>query len=262
MGTVIKAGTIGRIKKRMETLRLNDHMAEARAVIQRARETANSILREAHEEAAILTKEAGERGYQDGHVLGREAGHEVGRKESFEEGKNEFRAEQDLLVSSLSEMLSRTQAEKQALLDRAERDLLSFAVMLSRRITKEAGVADRDVVIRNAREAIEHIGDFTDLTIRVNPVDVARMEIYAGSLAEQLGRLTHMRVMQDEKIVPGGCIVETPETHVDATLDAQFSQAASLLLGEPVPWVDPTDRDDILPSDAPSDEAGYEGGHP
>jgi flagellar assembly protein FliH len=238
MGTVIKAGSVGRVKKRFEALRLNDHMAEARAVVERARAEAGALLSNAESESVTMRETARKEGYATGHAAGQTDGHEVGRREAFEAAKEDFAREQATLVSSLKMMLERLEDEKQTLLDRAERDLLAFAVMIARRVTKAEGLSDREMVARHAAEAVAMVGDFTDLTIRAHPDDASRLEVYASTLEEQFGSTRHVRVVRDGSIVPGGCVVETAQMRVDATLDGQFGQAAELLLGESVPWED------------------------
>jgi len=96
------------------------------------------------------------------------------------------------------------------MLDRAERDLLVFAIAVAERITKRTGLLDRSVVVANAREAIRQIGLRTDLKARANPMDLDALRRYAAELSNELGAESHLELIEDPDIEPGGCIVSSP----------------------------------------------------
>lgn len=232
MGTVIKAGGGGKRVKRLETLKLQDHMAEANAVVQAAHTKAARIAEHAKKLADQAYENARRTGLRNGFKEGRATGHEAGRKEAFDSGKAEFNEHQKNLISSLSRLTAEFESHKRELLERARHDLLTLAVKLAERITKRVGAVDRLAAVANATEAIRHVGHRTDLVIRIHSDDRDAMNTYAGTLSAELDMKEHLAVVVDDTISPGGCIVQSPETQVDATLDQQLAQAVALLLGD------------------------------
>lgn len=232
MGTVIKADGVGRIKKHLAPLGLKDHMAEAQRVVRDARAHALQVIEDARQEAVRCGKEARRKGHEQGFEEGRAAGETGGRLEAFDAAMVEFREQQAGLVSTLEAMMDAFEEHKRELLDRAQHDLLEFAVVVAECVVKRTAAVDRQVAVENAREAIRQITDDTDLVIRAHPVDMESLRRFSEQTAHRLTGRRHVSVLEDETIGVGGCIVESRSTRVDATVESQFRQAAELLLGE------------------------------
>lgn len=232
MGTVIKAGSTGRLVRRFERLALKDHMSEARAVVHAARNRASNIIEAAEADAVGIREEGRQQGYESGFAEGRAAGEAAGHEEAYAQAQAEFRVEQDHLVSQLTSAVEAVESQQRDLLERAQHDVLAFAVMVAERITKRTGLADRQVATGNAAEAIRQVVGWTDLVIRVHPDDLEAMGKYAGELVEELTGQRHVRVAEDSSIEPGGCVVESEGVRVDATLREQFKEVVALLLGQ------------------------------
>ena len=232
MGTVIKAGSAAKLMKRFETLALKDHMAEAHSVVQSAQRYKAQVIEGAQAEGAEIRTEADGRGYAEGFARGRREGEESGRKQAYDDAKREFQTEQAQLLSSVSALVTGLESMKEELLDRAHRDLLVFAVAVAERITKRTGLLDRYVVVGNAKEAIRQIGVRTDLVARVNPVDLDALRRYATELSSELADESHFALIEDTNIEPGGCLLSSATSTVDATLSGQFEEATAILLGD------------------------------
>jgi len=234
LGTVIKAGTTGKALKGFERYSLTDHMAEARAVVLAARHRADLIVKRAEEQAVEIRADARHAGYDVGFREGRISGEQAGCDDAREQANACFASQQETLLSTLNSMADQIERSKRDLLERAQHDLLAFAVMVAGHMTKRAGVADDQIAIQNAEEAIRHVGDWTDLVIRVHSRDGQALRRYAAGRAEELCSHQHLRIIEDETIDPGGCIVESQHTRVNATLKEQFKEVVTLLLGDDV----------------------------
>ena len=232
VGTVIKAGTTGKLMKGFERLALTDHMAEARAVVYAARDRATRTVAQARADAAKIHEEEREAGYQAGFTEGRIAGQATGRQEAYAKAKEEFHTQHERLASELAALISSFESLKCDLLEQTRRDLLVFALMVAERITKRAGVADRQMAVANAAEAIGRVGSWTDLVIRVHPSDLEAMGQYAQEVVRELTGKRHVRAVEEPSIEPGGCVVESAATRVDGTLGGQFNEVVQLLIGE------------------------------
>ncbi len=231
MATVIKASGVGKIKKHLETLVLKDHMAEAQRIVHEARVRAARIIEDAQAHIQTSEREARRTGYEQGFAEGRAVGEASGHQEAFATAKVEFLARQEQLLGALEALMSSFEEQKEELIDRATSDVLLLAIAMAERITKRTAALDREVAVANARDAIRHTTAATDILIRINPVDAEAMRRFAGQLAAEPSRLQHVDVLEDAAVDPGGCIVESTRTRVDATIDGQFQQAVALFLG-------------------------------
>ena len=230
--TVIKAGQAGPVLKRLSTVDLADHLSEARGIVEAATNRAAIMLSDARIEgernAAEAEKKARAAGYEAGYAEGERAGH----KSAFEESKREFERQHAAIVKQMQQAIAEIDVMKEGLRIAAEKDLLDFSVTLATKMTCHIGRSFREAAIENVKRAIRLIGSKTDLTIRVNPQDFASMETYAAAALRSAAASPAVKIVSDDSMAPGGCIVETDRGRVDATLETQIDELTGLLLGE------------------------------
>lgn len=232
MGTVIKAGEVGAIKRRLAAVDLSDHLAEANSVIERAHREAEHITAAAREETRIALERARAEGHGAGYREGHAEGTEAGRREAFESSTRRFDQEQAQLVTALAQAMKSLESMKEDLLIAAERDVLSFAVRLARRLTFDIGRLHDEAARENFRRALGAVSARTDVTVLVHPQDRATIETFASELTALGSQTRHVSIREDAALAPGGCRVQAGATRVDASLETQIADLTALLLGE------------------------------
>ncbi len=232
MSTVIKAGEAVRIVKRLSTVDLADHLAEARAVVAEARQRASQIISDAEAQAARMLDESRESGHEEGYQQGYNAGTRAGHQAAYEESIKRFETEQGDVVTSMERAIAEIDAVKEDLKIAAEKDLLDFAVMLAKKLTFAIGRLHPESVVGNLKRALRLVESNTDLTIHVHPDQISSIETFVGSVLKRAGASRVLNIVPDESITPGGCKVDGDRASVDATLDTQVEEIVSLLLGE------------------------------
>lgn len=73
----------------------------------------------------------------------------------------------------------------------------------------------------------------TGLTVRAHPSDLEAMKRFSASVLDRVGEADGIELVADDTVSPGGCVVKSERTEVDATLDTQIAEIVSLLLGKP-----------------------------
>jgi flagellar assembly protein FliH len=232
MSTVIKKGETGRPLQRLCSFDLADHLAEARQAVTAARREAQRIVAEAKAESARLRGEARQIGHREGREQGHAEGLEVGQAQGLAEAAERFNREQGDLAASMTSIIESIEGCKRDLLIEANRDLLEFAVAVASKVTRCVGEVDRQAALANVEEALRLVGEKTDVTVRVNPVDAETLRRFAADRARQLGRQQHVSVVEDESLAPGGAVVTTGGMEVDASIETQLAQITTLLLGQ------------------------------
>jgi len=232
MSTVIKAGHAGKVVRRLTTVDLADHLAEAQAAIEEAQRRAAQIVTQAKHEAdraiAVSRKTAEEAGRREGYAAGMAEGYAAAHDEAVER----FNREHANVVAGLQHAIAEFDRVKEELRITAGRDLLDLAVLIARKLTFAVGSMHREAAAANLERALSLVGLKTDLSIWVHPDDLASMETFAPTVAEKVNASVAVRIAADESIAPGGCIVRTDRVEVDATLDTQVDEIVTLLLGE------------------------------
>lgn len=231
MSTVIKAGKSGKALQRLSTVDLADHLAEANAVVARARNEAKSIATRAEADARREYEEAYAAGLKSGYDDGYEKGTREGLEKAYAEARAQFQGEHQQVVAMLREVMTHFDSMKEALRIAAKRDVLALAVRIASKLTFAIGELHHEAAAENLRRAVQLVGKRTDLTVRVNPQDVETLRDVAADLLKQVDQSLSVEFIEEPSIAPGGCRVTTEISDIDATLESQVDEIVTLLLG-------------------------------
>ncbi|MGE5467265.1 MAG: flagellar assembly protein FliH [Ignavibacteria bacterium] len=164
-------------------------------------------------EVKLPTAEEIERIYQEAQEQGRSQGFEEGRKAGYEEGQAKARDEAARLAR-LGERFAGSLSQ----FDAAVADeLLALAVEFARQVVRQEIHAHPESLLTVIREALEQI-PHQHATVRLNPEDASLARSYLG---DQLAHFGH-RILEDAALVRGDCIVESGNSHVDATVATRW----------------------------------------
>ena len=70
------------------------------------------------------------------------------------------------------------------------------------------------------------------VTVLVDPADLHLVSAACAELEAQVGGIEHCDVQADRRVGPGGAIVRTLESEVDATVDTQLERAREVIQAE------------------------------
>lgn len=227
----------------LDTLRANpmrresDRNAEQRKAEARRRAT----------EALTLAREQGRaRGYQEGFEQGRLAGHAeglvLGRAEGLEQGRAEGRSAgyQDGMAQGHAEgaSLAHEQADRLhtlanacgAALNGLEAEVGQALIQLATRIAEQVL---RSHLRDQPNQILELVQDVLQsaprqgaaIILRLHPDDLA----LAQAFLRQNPDLSQYQLVADEQITRGGCIAETPQGSIDATLETRWLRVTAAL---------------------------------
>jgi len=180
------------------------------------------------EEIEALVQQARREAFDQGHAAGRAQGEAETRQTlqaPMEQAQAEWLQRFDALLSTLDQQL----AQRQHPMTEA---VLDMACSVARQVLRRELEIDTQTLEPVVREAIEQLGaDAKPLTIRLHPDDLGTMEAtLADSPSEHRPRL-----VADESITPGGCMVQTPGSTVDATIERRWQRTIANL-GLSQPW--------------------------
>lgn len=204
---------------------------------------AAKILRRANDVAQQKIKQA-EQSIQDSHAKAIEDGHAAGYSEGFakgeEEGKaageqaarDEFTQKVGGITAALQATLQDLSARKVSLQAEAEADLLELSVEIAKRIVRREVEVDPKFVLPVMQEAVALTNNKSDLTIHVNPCDLAAIEEELPTLKAIFSDLGRVDATPDNKIGKGGVRVMSPDGEIDMRLEEQFKALERALIGD------------------------------
>ncbi|MBV8355798.1 MAG: hypothetical protein JO101_10795 [Candidatus Eremiobacteraeota bacterium] len=197
--------------------------SQTEALVEAAASEGEAILREAHDRAAaILEATRGSAG--DVTARAQEGGHQAG----YAAGTDAAQAEMDSMLSTMRGLIEMARVERHKIIESAEPEIVRLAMGIAEQILHKQVDYDRSVVVEMVKAAIGRLVDRESITVRVNPVDLARMQQHRDEVLA-LGETKHVRVIEDRRVDPGGVIVETDSGTLDARIKTQVEEARRAL---------------------------------
>lgn len=211
---------------------LSDIEAHAGRLVAEAQARASAIMEAAEKTGREIRERAQKEGREAGTAAGREEGlkqgREQGRKEAFEAARQEIAGATQTLAESLRQFAER----KDGLFTQAESDLLKLSLVIARKIVAREVAADAHVTAANVKRCLEILSQRRNLVIRVAPAALSAVEEAMPEMTRKLGEMSSVKVVADESVAPGGCLVTGESGVIDATIENQFSEVERVLFGE------------------------------
>ena len=181
--------------------------AEAKTIIEDAAKTAEQNIQEAEAKAETIIQEAKSKAYEEG------------RDEGFKKGEEEV----DRLIERLHVIINAAIDKRKVIVENTERQLVDLVMLIAHKVVKVISEAERKVVLENIKEALNKVKKETEITIRVNTVDLNLTTKNKKRFIALIENLEHITVEEDSRVDPGGCIIETSFGDIDARISTQLS---------------------------------------
>lgn len=179
---------------------------EAEQILDDARAEVDRITEEAKRQAEEILAEAKRNAYGEG------------REEGFKEGQEEVTR----LVERLHAMLNAASDKRQELLNNTEKQIVDLVLLISRKVVKVISESEKKVVIENVKQALEKVKGETEITIKVNTQDLNLTTRHNKQFIGAVESLKQVTIEEDNRVDPGGCIIETSFGDIDARIQTQL----------------------------------------
>lgn len=212
--------------KTMVRLNLRDFQSEAQSMVDRARAQAEQILRAARERAEALQAEAHEQAHADGWREGYEAGTESGRCQALEHHGRDL-SSAIASFNRLSESIESTRAQVESA---ALSDVVKLSLAIAQRICRRIGLIDAEMLRENLRDALKLVVRGQQVHVAIHPAQRKLLEAVLPQLGREFPSARGCEIVEDDSISPGGCRIITRDGQIDATLETQLDRLAAVLL--------------------------------
>ncbi len=182
--------------------------AKAKEIIVEAESNARAIIQEAEERASKAEEDAYRKGYDDG------------RDEGFATGKEEV----DRLVSRLNVILSSAINKRNEILEETEAQIIEIVITIARKVVKTISETQKRVVYDNITEALKRLKGRAEITIRVNTEDLQMTTKHKKEFIQMVEGIEQVRILEDNSVDKGGCIITTDFGSIDARISSQLSE--------------------------------------
>lgn len=146
------------------------------------------------------------------------------RREALESGELASRAMRDA-AKELKAFASKS-------IETSEDETTRLALAIASKVIRREIARDDAFTGALVRRCLERILRRSEVQVRVNPVDHARIAAEREAIILECGLGHEMTIVADRRVERGGCIVETPDFVVDGTIRSQLAAAADAITGE------------------------------
>ena len=151
---------------------------------------------------------------------------EEARREGYAAGLEQARATLEQEAKRLRQMTESFGTALDSLDFRLADQVLSLALDVARQVVAGELTARPERILEVVNLALRQMADTTrDARLLLNPEDA---QIVRPILNDLLDR-TRLRMVEDARIVRGGCLIETLQGDLDATLQTRWRQVVSVL---------------------------------
>lgn len=177
------------------------------------------VREQAVDDPALLQK-----GYDQGFAEGMRVAEERLRQD-FEQRLNDERLRTGMLLANVQKQLDMLE-------QKSERTVVRLAIAIAEQIVKREMTVDKELVLRQIREALRRVMGVGHVRLRVNPVDEQMVRDHRAAMLGSSDSIREIVVEADEHIPPGGCILESDSGNVDARLATQLKKIETALFDE------------------------------
>ena len=158
--------------------------------------------------------------------------YEKGLRQGQEDGRIAAQGKAAPLIMALEKTLAELDGVRNRIKQQLEREVVELAMHVARKvIQREVSVSD-DAIIAVVKEALTHLDDPEKISIRLNPLDLKRLQEAGERSQAAFENLDNIHFEEDAGIESGGCYIHTEYGEVDARLEEQLRHIEEALRAE------------------------------
>ena len=151
---------------------------------------------------------------------------EASAKEGYQDGLNQAKADIDEVKNSITAFLG----AKQAVFDEVTPYVMEISLDIAKKIIKREIEQDASIILDNIQQLLKTLSkEETKITLKVNPIQVSLVKSEVPEIMGNVGLDAKIMVVPDETIMEGGCLLETTNGVIDATIETQLSVISEAL---------------------------------
>jgi len=185
------------------------------------------------------------------------------RQEAYNQGMADqsarLQAEIEHAVLAFGEACQKIDQQRQRLLDHSRGDLINLIIGLSKKIVGQELVTQRNIIATTLQTALEEAIASEEYYVTLHPDDLAVAEAKVPALIASIRGLERIVFKTDSTLTRGGCLLESANCTVDATIEGQLASIEELLHERPE--LIPLSTEDQLSSQSLTADDAQDGHH-
>lgn len=219
-----QASRPGLLKEKQEEDRGNNQEVDLMAEIDGLKEQARQSLGAARLEAQGIVKAAREEALQI-----KDNARQEGFRQGYEECLEKAREDAQRIKGEAQAMFEEGKRVREDIIRGMEQEITELSTDIAQKIVSKQLDINPETVLNIAMEAIGMATGRVMVKIYVNPGQRDMFNKKRGELAGLLSDRGLLYIIPDSDVQPGGCIIETDNGKIDATLDSRWEEVVKAL---------------------------------
>ncbi|MDR2345613.1 MAG: hypothetical protein LBE18_06070 [Planctomycetaceae bacterium] len=215
---------------------LNRQLREEEINFQNRKTQLETETEKLREQLRIDEEAARKNGYEEGYKLGYSEGNTKGYSDGelqatvdyAERVRNEasvqLGTQLETLLPAIKMMIERLETARQSFLKHWEQNTIRFATLIAERAIARELPNMIDVPLNLIRESLELGTGNMSIKVRLNPDDYNSLQAQIDLLIDELAVAADTKIIADEKISRGGCVLETSLGVIDNQIKSRLSR--------------------------------------
>lgn len=181
-------------------------VSDAKMVAQSIREEIAKKKAEWEEKQVQLYNEAKQQGFEDGL--------EEGRRQGYEEMKE--------IIAEARRVVDQSKIDYRQKVESSESTILDLALKVAETIIGRAIEEKEEYFLSVVKRALKEAREYKEIQLRVHPRHYDFLLSQKEDLLKMFPRETELYIYPDEELLENGCIIESANGRIDATVDRQL----------------------------------------
>jgi len=194
-----------------------DSQEKAYDIISNARQQAQQILQEAKSQAAVDYQAMTQRAKKEAADLAQEA-----RTQGYNEGMTAAVHEGDTIRANAKKVLEDAEAQRIAMLARAEPDVVGLVMEITDKLLGNAVHLHPEVILHLVKQGMQSATIAGDVTVYVSSHDIETVQARREEILALTDGSVKLEIIKDLSLGPMDCVIETPFGNIDCSLGQQF----------------------------------------
>ena len=193
----------------------------------------NTAKRNAQSEIADSKKRGYEEGYNAGFEIGKNKGYDEGYESGLHNIKEELEKTNKNKLNEINDMLATIENQKQIIVAKYESEIARLSLDIAEKILRQKIELKDNAVSKIIENVIADYKNVEWVKIYISDKDDVKSIEADKSLISELQKISNdIKIEVKKDLKEGSCIIETPDSIVDASVDTQLNNLKEILLNK------------------------------
>ena len=175
-------------------------------VTRQIQEIEERVLRELRGKAAQIEHEAYEKGFAQG------------EKDGLETGQKKL----EVVLRQMGALLGEIDSRRELLYRQYEQGMVEFALCVIKKILRREAESGAGIIRETLQAAFRQVEENRRTVLHLHPADYKYILAHPQRLPFVLGDRERIKILENDGLTAGGCLIETDFGVIDATVEGQF----------------------------------------